>query len=93
MAEEGFATTGGALGVLATGTLNGRIIESLLERVPSGTWELVTHPGYNDAALANVRTRLRESRETEMRALERLRERPEIELISFRDLRRAGEGA
>ncbi len=93
VAEEGFATTGGALGVLATGMLNGRIIESLLERVPSGTWELVTHPGYNDAALANFRTRLRESREVEMRALERLRERPEIELISFRDLRRAGEGA
>ncbi len=93
VAEEGFATTEGALGVLATGTLNGRIIESLLARVPDGTWELVTHPGYNDAALANVRTRLRESRETEVLALERLRGRPEIKLISFRDLRPASEPA
>ncbi len=93
VAEEGFATTEGALGVLATGTLNGRIIESLLERVPDGTWELVTHPGYNDAALANVRTRLRESRETEMRALQQIPERLGIKLISFRDLRRAGEPA
>lgn len=86
--EEGFATTAGALGVLATGTLDSGTLRSLLEHLPAGTWELVTHPGYNDDALAGVRTRLRESRETEMRALEQLRRRPEINLISYGELRR-----
>jgi chitin disaccharide deacetylase len=86
VADEGFVTNSGALGVVATGTLDRRTIESLLERMPDGTWELVTHPGYNDAALENVYTRLRESRETERQALEQIREHPDIKLISFRDL-------
>jgi hopanoid biosynthesis associated protein HpnK len=88
VAEESFATTSGAVGVLATGSLDARSLHALLERMPDGTWELVTHPGYNDVALAGVRTRLRASRETEMRALEQIRERPEMKLISFHELRR-----
>lgn len=88
VAEEGFATTSGALGVLATGSLDARSLQALLERLPGGTWELVTHPGYNDAALAGARTRLQGSRETEMLALEQIRERPEVKLISFRELQR-----
>jgi hypothetical protein len=43
----------------------------------------VTHPGYNDADLARVRTRLRASREVERGALAAVRDFPEIELISF----------
>jgi len=86
VAEEGFTTTSGAIGVLATGSLDAQSLHSLLQRVPDGVWELVTHPGYNDATLAGVRTRLRESRETEMRALEQLREHAEMKLISFREL-------
>ena len=88
VAEEGFATTWGTLGVLATGRLDERAIAALFDRPVKGTWELVTHPGYNDAALAEVKTRLRESREVELRALERLRSQPGIKLISYRDLRR-----
>lgn len=87
VAEEGFVTTSGALGVLATGSLDERSLRAVLNHVPSGTWELVTHPGYKDAALAKVRTRLRDSRETEMRALNELEARPDINLISFRALR------
>lgn len=90
VAEEGFVTTSGSLGVLATGSLDARAIQALLEHLPNGTWELVTHPGYNDAALAGVRTRLRDSRETELRALEQLEERPELKRISFRELGRQG---
>lgn len=89
VAEEGFVTTSGALGVLATGRLDARSLQSLLDQAPDGTWELVTHPGYNNAALAGVRTRLRESRETELKALENLVDRQELKLISFRELRRA----
>jgi hypothetical protein len=69
VAEAGLATTDGAIGVLATGTLESRTLEQFLERMPEGTWELVCHPGYADAALKGVRTRLRESRVIEHAAL------------------------
>jgi predicted glycoside hydrolase/deacetylase ChbG (UPF0249 family) len=70
VAEEGFITTDGSIGILATGTLNAVSLPSLLSAVPDGSWELVTHPGnYDDLQLAAVRTRLRASRETERAAL------------------------
>ena len=83
VAEEGFATTDGAIGVLATGTLDRETVASLLRRVPEGTWELVTHPGYNDADLALAHTRLLASREMERDALQALKAFPEIELAGF----------
>jgi hopanoid biosynthesis associated protein HpnK len=86
VAEEGFTTTDGALGVLATGTLDSETTHSLPEMMPEGTWELVTHPGYNDAALAQVRTRLKESRETERQALLAMDRPEDVELISFAQL-------
>jgi hypothetical protein len=86
VAEEGFRTTDGAIGVLATGTLDLATISSLLQKMPPGTWELVTHPGYNDAELAAVRTRLRDSRVTEIEALKGLRLMRDHRLISFADL-------
>jgi hypothetical protein len=90
VAEEGFTTTDGILGVLATGTLDPLSTSSLLRNVPTGTWELMTHPGYNDADLARVRTRLRGSREVERESLLALQGLPEFELISFAGLRGAG---
>lgn len=86
VAEEGFSTTDGAIGVLATGTLDSTTLDSLLQRLPPGTWELVTHPGYNDADLALAHTRLLASRQTERSALETMRLFPGLELISFADL-------
>jgi predicted glycoside hydrolase/deacetylase ChbG (UPF0249 family) len=83
VAEEGFATTDGALGVLATGSLNADKIASLLGNLPDGAWELVTHPGYNDADLARAHTRLLASREIERAALASLQLREGIELIDF----------
>jgi hopanoid biosynthesis associated protein HpnK len=83
VAEEGFATTDGATGVLATGTLDAVTVASLLRSMPAGTWELVSHPGYNDAALALAHTRLRASRETEREALQTLKQFPNLDLISF----------
>lgn len=84
--EEGFTTTDGTIAVAATGTMNGGVVRKLLEQIPPGTWELVTHPGYNDADLARVRTRLRESRDVERGALEAIKDFPAIDLISFADL-------
>jgi hopanoid biosynthesis associated protein HpnK len=86
VAEEGFTTTDGALGVLATGSLDATTITSLLAKLPDGTWELVTHPGYNDAELAQVHTRLRASREIEREALSALEQFSAIDLISFADV-------
>ena len=87
VARAGLASTDGAVGVLATGTLDAATVRSLLSSLPAGTWELVTHPGYNDADLAQAHTRLLASRETERDALHALKDFPAIELISFADLR------
>ena len=86
VAEEGFATTDGTLGVTATGALDSVTLHRLMDRIPAGTWELVTHPGYNDADLARVRTRLRASREIERESLPVLREFPALRLIPFSEL-------
>jgi hopanoid biosynthesis associated protein HpnK len=86
VAEEGFTTTDGALGVSATGALDSQAVISLLGNVPPGTWELVTHPGYNDSDLARAHTRLLASREVELETLLRLQRKPGIELISFAGL-------
>lgn len=87
VAEEGFTSTDGSIGVLATGTLDAIALASLLHVAPpNGTFELVTHPGYNDADLAAARTRLVASREIERQALRALAEVPNIELLSFANL-------
>jgi predicted glycoside hydrolase/deacetylase ChbG (UPF0249 family) len=86
LTEEGFTTTDGTIAVVGTGVLNADMLRSLLRRLPDGTWELVTHPGYNDADLAKVPTRLRASREIERGALATLKEFPDVDLISFQHL-------
>lgn len=83
VAEEGFVTTDGAVGILATGTLDAMTVHSLLEAMPEGCYELVSHPGYNDAALQRAHTRLLASRELERAALEAVRDHRGIELVSF----------
>jgi hopanoid biosynthesis associated protein HpnK len=87
VAEEGFSTTDGAVGVLATGTLDTATLRRLLRNLPEGTWELVTHPGYNDDQLAHARTRLLQSRETEREALASINAWDGTERISFAQLR------
>ena len=63
-------TTGGTVGVSATGNLNAVTLTELLLVMPAqGTYELVCHPGYNDGDLDRITTRLRQHREIEMQAL------------------------
>ena len=83
VAEEGFSTTDGTIGVLATGALDTNTLASLLRKLPPGTWELITHPGYNDVELARTHTRLLASREIEREALMTLRQLTDVELTSF----------
>jgi predicted glycoside hydrolase/deacetylase ChbG (UPF0249 family) len=91
VSEEGFATTDGAIGVLATGTLDAGTLSSLLQAMPDGTFELVTHPGYNDEALAHAGTRLLASRETEFNILESVNFPKCVELIHFGDVARPSQ--
>jgi predicted glycoside hydrolase/deacetylase ChbG (UPF0249 family) len=89
--REGFATPDGTLGIEVTGTLDEKLFQAIATSTPEGTWEFVCHPGYNDAELQAAHTRLRESRETELRVLtlpaaRELLSREGIELISYRDL-------
>ena len=86
VAEEGFATTDGAVGVLATGSLNIASLKTILSAMPEGTFELVSHPGYRDADLDRANTRLLASREIERNALMALRDLLGVELISFAQL-------
>lgn len=63
-------TTDGTVGVSATGNLTSVTLTQILSALPpSGTFELVCHPGYNDADLDRIPTRLRSHREIEMQAL------------------------
>ncbi|MFZ0744059.1 MAG: ChbG/HpnK family deacetylase [Terracidiphilus sp.] len=84
--NENVVTSDGTIAVVGTGSLDDDAVRSLLKQLPPGTWELVTHPGYNDADLGGVRTRLRESREIERKALHVVKEFATVELISFAGL-------
>jgi hopanoid biosynthesis associated protein HpnK len=91
VADAGMLTTDGSVGVVATGSLDDRLIHFILETLPDGTWEFVTHPGYNDADLAGIHTRLRESRDLERQILSspsmrELLNRNRIQLIPYRAL-------
>jgi predicted glycoside hydrolase/deacetylase ChbG (UPF0249 family) len=59
----------GCIGVSATGDLNPATLAEIMSSLPDGTWELVCHPGYDDADLDRVPTRLRAHREIERDAL------------------------
>lgn len=89
--REGFSTPDGTLGIEVTGTLDETLFHAIARSIPDGTWEFVCHPGYHDADLNSSKTRLRESRETELRVLtmpaaRELLSQEGIELISYREL-------
>ena len=91
--REGFVTPDGTLGIEVTGTLDERLFQAIAQSIPDGTWELVCHPGYNDADLAAAKTRLRESRELELRVLtmpaaREMLVQAGVQLISYHDLLR-----
>jgi len=89
--QYGMKTTDGTIGIAVTGLLNRQLLTRLIESMPEGIWELVTHPGYNDRALMESSTELNQSRTTELELLtsqeilELLRMRG-IQLIDYGDL-------
>jgi predicted glycoside hydrolase/deacetylase ChbG (UPF0249 family) len=89
--REGLLTPDGTLGIVVTGALDEQLFRGIAAIVPEGTWEFVCHPGYNDDDLQSVKTRLRESRETELQVLTMPEARElllnqGIDLISYREL-------
>jgi chitin disaccharide deacetylase len=89
--EAGVVTPDGCIGIAATGGLTAKTFRDLIEHLPEGTWEFVSHPGYNDAELDTVQTRLRASREKEMAILTSAQAKEAlqnagVQLISYRDL-------
>lgn len=91
VAQHGMKTTNGTIGIAVTGLLDRSLLSRLVEAMPEGTWELVTHPGYKDHALLDATTELKESRVIELElltsadTLDLLRRRG-IELINYSDL-------
>ena len=89
--REGLATPDGTLGVVVTGALDEKLFRAIAASIPEGTWEFVCHPGYNDDDLKSAKTRLRQSREIELRLLTMPEARASlldqgIALMSYREL-------
>lgn len=92
--RAGLLTPDGVIGVIETGSVESSGYSSLLRQtlasLPEGTWELVCHPGYNDADLRAAGTRLLDSREEERRLLtsaelRQFLEEQKIRVISYRE--------
>lgn len=66
--REGLCTTDGTVGIAATGHLDQALLIEIVRRLPEGTWELVTHPGYADPELSGL-SKLTASREIELAVL------------------------
>ena len=85
-------------GFVATGSLSGSWLSSLLGALPDGLGEFVCHPGICDPDLKAATTRLKESREAELQAVcssevKRAVAEHGVQLVSFRDLLREGVDA
>lgn len=78
-------------GFSITGTLRESVLIETLERLPDGLTEFMCHPGRLDPELQAASTRLKDSRETELRALvspevRRAIGRRGIELVNYRQV-------
>jgi predicted glycoside hydrolase/deacetylase ChbG (UPF0249 family) len=69
LSDHGCKTTGYFAGFQITGRFRTRELVDLMRAIPEGTTELMCHPGRCGEALRNARTRLKESREEELKAL------------------------
>ncbi|HTX36317.1 MAG TPA: ChbG/HpnK family deacetylase [Bryobacteraceae bacterium] len=87
--RQGCRTTDHFAGFQITGRFRAASLAKLLAILPAGSTELMCHPGYCTEALRQAHTRLKESREEELRALTAPEvraavERGGIELVNYR---------
>jgi predicted glycoside hydrolase/deacetylase ChbG (UPF0249 family) len=69
LARHGCRTTDWFAGFQITGRFRAEDVVHLLENLPDGSTEFMVHPGFCTEELQAARTRLKESREAELRAL------------------------
>jgi len=79
------------LGLAITGAVSANALCRLIDTLPEGSTEIMTHPGLCDAELMSTDTRLNEQRETELDGLlsveaRRVVEANGVRLISYREL-------
>ena len=91
LAKHGCRTTDYFAGFQMTGKFGAPELATLIRRLPTGTTEFMCHPGRCGAELRAARTRLKESRETELRALtapetRRALDEAGVKLVSYREL-------
>jgi len=67
--RAGISTADYFCGIAQTGELTREGVTQFVKSLPDGTTELICHPGYADAALQKTRTRLQDSRQTELQIL------------------------
>ena len=88
---NGLKQTTHFLGFSVTGQLDGRMLTQMMQHIPEGATELMVHPGHLREDLRAAPTRLKESREIELRALTSLLVRDallaaDIKLVNYRQL-------
>jgi chitin disaccharide deacetylase len=79
------------LGLAITGSVSAAALCRLIDTLPDGSTEIMTHPGLCDAELMSTDTRLNRQRETELDGLlsadaTRLAQTNGVRLISYREL-------
>jgi chitin disaccharide deacetylase len=79
------------LGLAITGSVSAAALCRLIDTLPDGHTEIMTHPGLCDAELMRTDSRLNQQRETELDGLlspeaRRLAEAKAVRLISYREL-------
>ena len=88
--RAGLLTPDGVIGVIETGSVESSLLRQTIASLPDGTWELVCHPGYNDADLRSAGTRLLDSRDEERLVLtspglRQFLQEQKIQVISYRE--------
>ncbi len=91
LCAHGCRTTDHFKGYRLTGRFNAADLVALIHALPQGTTEFMCHPGHCGPELRAARTRLKDSRAAELKALlapetRAASERAGISLVSFRDL-------
>lgn len=91
LTQGGCRTTNHFTGFQLTGSLDTRELLNLIRNLPAGSTELMCHPGFLRDELPKAPTRLKQSREIELKALTAPEVREalsagQIQLVAYRDL-------
>lgn len=91
LASHGCLSTDHFAGFQITGNYNAESLARLIRELPEGSTEFMCHPGVYGAELEQAKTRLKKSREEELRALtsaevRKALEESKVRLVSYREL-------